>query len=889
LAGAVGGEAVTLTTGSRLGPYEILSALGAGGMGEVYRARDTKLNRDVAIKVLLPAVANDPDRLARFSREAQVLASLNHPNIAAIYGIEESIGVTALVMELVEGEDLSQRIARGPIPIDDALPIARQIAEALEAAHDHGIIHRDLKPANIKLRSDGTVKVLDFGLAKQGSGIGDQGSGNTANSPTLSVHATEAGIILGTAAYMSPEQAAGKSVDKRSDIWAFGAVLMEMLTGRRVFRGDTLSHVLAAVLKDEPDWTALPPDTPTAVRRLIKRCLEKDRKRRLADVADARLELDDVREPQVVASPPIWSRVVPWAVAALALALAIASWLVNPRQPFASLHPVHLLLSDQTPAITVGGERSFAISPDGRRVVFVADTGETRRLYLRDLGAVAASAIPGTEFANSPFFSPDGQRVGFFAASKLQVVTLDGGRPEALVDVITPRGATWASDDTIVYSPSTDAGLWSVPAAGGTPKLLAEPDPAKGERGYRWPQVLPGGEAVLFVVATSDILSFDDARLLVRSLRTGEQREVARGGVGDYVSTGHVVYARAGSLLAVPFDLVQLRTTGPPKPVVDGVTTFPASGSAQFAVSGNGTLLYVPGKAESRQYNLVWRSRTGETSPLHLPSAPYQQISMSPDRSQAAIDIDGANASIWILDLGRTATTRLTLEWSNNNPSWTSDPNRVAFSSSRAGQRILFWQRTDNQGAQEPVFPRGEFTGHVGFSTWPADGRSVIFDAADPRTARDIWLVQLDGDRKPKPLMKTPFSESDPSVSPDGRWLAYVSNESGRSETYIQPHPGPGAKFRISTDGAATPRWAHDGRELFYLSRTGMMNARIDPATGHPLGQPELLFGTPAGQPPSFGIGRDGRFLMITNASSETVARPITVVLNWFEELKGMK
>jgi eukaryotic-like serine/threonine-protein kinase len=863
-------------------------------MGEVYRARDAKLNRDVAIKVLLPAVANDPDRLARFSREAQLLASLNHSNIAHVHGLEESGGVTALVLELVEGEDLAQRIARGPISLDEALPIARQIAEALEAAHDHGIIHRDLKPANIKIRADGTVKVLDFVLAKALAPAGASATADAMNSPTLSIHATEAGIILGTAAYMSPEQARGKAVDKRSDIWSLGCVLFEMLTGKRIFVGDNATDTIVALVTTDPPWHALPGSVPPGIHRLLRRSLEKDPRRRLDSAAAVRIEIDDALNPSNVTNPSNATRrsnLLPWAVAAalgIGLAVSVAYLLRGvPATTAAAQPPIHLLLSEQVPAWTAGSERSFAISPDGRRIVYVATTAAAPQLYLRDMRSVEATPIAGTENAQSPFFSPDGQRIGFFADGRILVLALGGGSPLVLANAANARGATWAPDDTIIYSPATDAGLWQVPAAGGTPRLLTQPDSTKGERSYRWPELLPGGDAVMFTVAMSDILSFDDARIFVRSLRTGDQHEVLRGGsFATYAASGELLYARAGTLLAVPFDISQQKVNGVPRPVLNGIVTYPLSGAAQYTLSSNGTLLYVAGKSESRMAGLSWVDRSGKTSPLAVPQAAYQSLSVSPDGSRAAIDIDGANANIWILDLDRSAMTRLTLEWSNNSPTWTPDAARVAFTSARAGMRSLFWQSVDNQGGQEPVFPLGQFTGQVGSSSWLRDGQTVIFDAASPGTGRDLWIVQLDGQRVPKPLLQTSFNESQPALSPDGRWLAFVSNDTGRSEVYVQPYPGPGGKSRMSVDGGSLPVWARDGRELFFRNGEAVMSVTINPSPGFSAGQPRVLF--KARSAGGYGVGRDGRFLVIENLPTATTARPVTVVLNWLDELKGV-
>ncbi len=576
---------LALTPGTRLGPYEVVALIGAGGMGEVYRARDTKLNRDVAIKVLLPSVAGDPDRLARFSREAQVLASLNHPNIAHIHGLEESGGVTALILELVEGEDLAQRIARGPIPLDEALPIARQIAEALEAAHDHGIIHRDLKPANIKLRADGTVKVLDFGLAKAIDPAGSS-SVQAMNSPTLSIHATQTGIILGTAAYMSPEQAAGKAVDKRSDLWAFGVVVMEMLTGRQVFKGETVSHVLAAVLKDEPDWTALPLQTPASVRTLLRRCLEKDRKRRIADAADVRLEIDDAplaasgdgMRVGVPVPQAAWRLALPWAVVgALAAGLATVLVLWAPWRKTMP-PPAPLRLSAELGAdvsLTFGLGDAMSLSPDGAVIAFVGQKGAgDPQLYVRQLTQLQATALSGTDEAHSPFFSPDGQWIAFFADGKLKKIAVTGGSVVTLCDAPNGRGGAWGEDGTIVFLPNTAGSLMRVSSAGGMPEPLTSL--AEGEFTQRWPQVLPGGKAVLFSGGGVAAGAWDDASLVVQALPTGARTLVQRGGYhGRYLPSGlgsperagreggHLVYLHDGTLFAAPFDLDRLAVTGP--------------------------------------------------------------------------------------------------------------------------------------------------------------------------------------------------------------------------------------------------------------------------------------------------------------------------------------
>jgi len=906
---------MSLTPGTRLGPYEVLSLLGVGGMGVVYRAHDTKLNRDVAIKVLLPAVANDPDRLARFGREAQVLASLNHPNIAHIYGIEDA----AIVMELVDGEDLAQRIARGPIPLDEALPIARQIAEALEAAHDHGIIHRDLKPANVKVRPDGTVKVLDFGLAKamdQGSGIGDQGSGGAANSPTLSIHATEAGLILGTAAYMSPEQARGKPVDKRADIWSYGVVLYEMLTGQRAFKGDDVSETLASVLKDAPAFDALPASTPPRLRRILERCLERDAKARLRDIGEARVELAKIASGDgdlsaargtmavSVAAAPRWRRAVPWVAGAgvVSVVTALAVWTAMRPEP-ARPQPVQrypITLPASAPYIGEG----VALSPDGTHLVYAALEAGTRVLYLRNLGQLDAQPIRGTDGAFNPFFSADGEWIGFFTApgtavGKLKKVAVRGGPPLTLADANNPTGA-WLADDTIVFGrfTGTEWSLFRVPAAGGVAIRLTNPDSESKEVRHGWPEALPSGNHILFTIAPRAGL-FDDARIAVLSLATGQYHTVVEQGYhARYVPTGHLVYMLSGNLMAVPFDVKRLETTGPPVPVVEGVRGRSDVGEAGFAVSRTGFLVYAPGVTSvGAQRTLVWVDRTGREEPITAPARNYTYLRVSPDGTRVALDIRDQENDIWVWDLTRQNLTRLTFDpRADRSPVWTLDGRRIFFSSQRASaEGSLYWQASDGTGQAERLVesPNQQLPQAVS-----PDGKQLLFRDLSVESFADVDMLSLD-DRKVTPLLQTTFGEQNPDVSPDGRWIAYESNESGANEIYVRPFPAVDTgRWQVSTGGGTRPVWARSGRELFYVvgaDAVRMMALPVQTGATFSAGTPRVLFegryvATPDRSGRTYDVSPDGqRFLMIKNAAVEVTTSLVpsfVFVLNWFDELR---
>ncbi len=887
--------------GQVLGPYTIVSRLGEGGMGEVYRARDIKLNRDVAIKVLLPAVANDPDRLARFSREAQVLASLNHSNIASIYGIEESGAVTALVMELVEGEDLSQRISRGAIPIDEALPIARQIAEALEAAHDHGIIHRDLKPANVKVRPDGTVKVLDFGLAKAVDPTA--GSSATAmNSPTLSIHATEAGLILGTAAYMSPEQAAGKAVDKRSDLWAFGVVLLEMLTGRQTFGGESISHVLAAVLKDEPDWTALPPDTPASIRRLLKRCLEKDRKRRLADAADARLEIDEalLSPTEVAHGAPVeestrsrrrlqvaWSLVALCAVVATALALAIA--LRTPPIETPAYRSTILVTGDLN--VRPPSNR-FAISPDGTRLVYIAGPG---MLWLRALDGSVAQALPGTEGAQGLFWSPDSRFIAFTVGRQLKKVDAAGGTPVTISDDLRSSDlggttyGTWNRDDVILFPPESRAGLGRVTAAGGATVTVTTLDTNAGETSHGYPYFLPDGRHFLYVAYNSLV----PVGVYVGSLDSSERRRVLEDASNVQYAAGSLVFTRGTTLLAQSFDPTTLALSGEATPLGDQVQMNTATLRASaFSVSASGALVYQTGVSGGGNSRVVWSDRTGRQAAVLSESMPYRDLSLSPDGKHASVslfDEKGLRGSdIWIIDVMRALSTKFTFDPADEfSGLWSRDGVDMVFNSRRKGRFDLYRKAASGAGPEELLHADQLDKSPT---SWSPDRQHILYTDISVQGRGDIWALPMFGERQPFPFVKTPFDEGFGQFSPDGRWVAYASDESGRSEVYVAPFPGPGAKWQISNAGGGYPRWRANGRELFYFSTGKLMAAavglgadRVEVESVQPLFEMSRPGG---GARPYYDVSPDGqRFLHIVLASRATET-PLTLLANWPALLK---
>lgn len=758
---------MAILPGTRLGPYEILSAIGAGGMGEVYRARDSKLGRDVALKILPEAFARDPERLARFHREAKVLASLNHPNIAGIYGFEDSSSTHALVMELVEGPTLAERIKAGPIPVDEALRVARQITEALEYAHERGIVHRDLKPANVKVTNDDAVKILDFGLAKAFEADGS--SLEIANSPTITGMATQAGVLLGTAAYMSPEQAKGKPVDRRADIWAFGCVLYEMLTAKMVFGRETITDTLAAIIKEEPDWTVLPAETPTRVRVLLQRCLQKDPKQRLRDIGDARISLDEVLSgaayPSAIATAPVaattfFGPVGPrsvllgaGALLLVAVASGLAAWLLKPA-PAATARPVTRFSIALQPGQMLTSAGAYmgaelpvlAISHDGTQLAYTAMKNDTYQLYLRPMDRQDSNPIPGTEGATAPFFSPDGRWVGFRSPGKVMKASVSGQAAVTLSDAPLAGGASWGSRGIIALGNNIGA-IERVSDAGGTAQPLAPLE--KGENYQMGPQFLPGDKAVLFESGTTPTPS-----IAVQSLVTRDRRTLVPGREPQYAVSGHLLYLKGSTLMAAPFDSQRLSLTGTSSPVEEGVRF--------YSVSDTGTLVFVPAASALPMERLVWVSRNGSEQILPAPPHSYRQPRISPDGRQIAIGITEQEGQIWRYDLSRDTLSRFTFQGTNNLvPFWTPDGKRIVFTSNKEGQRNLFWQFADGSGGLERLATSESLQIPA---SWSPDGRLLAFAEQNAQTGYDIWVLRL-GDRKAQPFLKTSFNENAPQFS----------------------------------------------------------------------------------------------------------------------------
>ena len=885
-----------LNAGTRIGPYEIVAPLGAGGMGQVYRARDAKLNRDVAIKALPDLFADDPERIARFEREAQLLAALNHQHIAAIYGLEEAAGARFLILELIEGESLAETLNRGPLSLKETMGAARQIVDALEAAHEKGIVHRDLKPANIMVTPEGQIKILDFGLAKALES--EQQSGSL--SPTLTFGATQAGVILGTAAYMSPEQAKGRLADKRSDVWAFGCVLFEMLTGRRAFEGDDVSDTLACVLRGEPEWTALPPDVPPGIRALLKGCLEKDRRARIPDISVVRyLMAEAASVPVPVASapssgPPPRGRLVRigaiGVVAGAAIAMAIV-WGWRQWAPGEAQGPMRFAIVPAPQALSlVTPDRHVVISNDGRHIVYTAGVSGGAQLVVRAIDRLEEMTLPGTTRARSPFLSPDGRWIGFFAEGEgeLRKVSITGGPTITLCKFSgAPRGGSWGPDGTIVFATSSaETGLLKVSQGGGDPQPLTTPeDPGRGSD-HVLPALLPNGRAVLFTIVVAG--QPQNAVIAVLDFETGKTSTLIPGGShAEYVDSGHLVYAASGALRAVRFDPRGLRVLSDPVPVVDQVT-MAGTGAANFAVSRTGTLVYVPGGATGGQRSLVWVDRQGREEAIDAPTRNYVAARVSPDGTRAALQVNDQEQDIWIWDFRRSTLRRLTQDPAQDaNPVWTPDSRRIIFSSSRTNPANVFWQAADGTGATERVTTSPQM--QVPLAIAPDASQLVLMEI---KGTPNLHRLPLQGDRRTAALLEGGFREANADLSPDARWLAYQSDESGQNEIYVRPFPNVDAgQEQISTSGGTRPVWSRDGRELFYLDSGNFLTAASIQATpAFRAGQPVKIldkpyFVGPASRP--FDVSKDGRFLMVKDQADNVTTPSLIVVLNWLEELKS--
>jgi Tol biopolymer transport system component/predicted Ser/Thr protein kinase len=873
---------MSLRPGDRLGPYEVLAAIGAGGMGEVFRGRDTRLDRDVAIKVLPDAVARDPERLARFEREAKTLAALNHPNVAQIYGLEGG----ALAMEFVEGEDLSARISRGPVPVDEAVAIAAQIADALEAAHELGIIHRDLKPSNIRVREDGAVKVLDFGLAKalaSPSTLLDAQSSPTITSPAL----TELGVVLGTAAYMAPEQARGKRVDRRADIWAFGAVLYEMVTGRRPFEGETVTESLAAVLKSEPDLAPV----PAALRRLLRSCLEKDPKKRLRDIGDWRRQLDDPAHATAAgATQRPW---LAWSVAAAVAIAAAALAIVHFGETSATSQSVVFQIQ-APPGNTLG--LGLAISPDGRRIAFTArDKDNVLRLWIRDVDALEARAIPGTEGVVSIFWSPDGKFVGFTVGAAMKKVALEGGPVLPICTVASANGmgsATWSREGVIVFGGTTASVIRQVSESGGPVTALTTLDQERAELVHGIPAFLPDGRHFLYTRVTGDEATA--GVFIGESNRKPEDQGLTRlvaASNAVYMrgekSAGHLLYLRQGTLVSHAFDTERLALVGDASPVADKVGNF---GSMGLFALGADVVAYRhgPRQAGAPSSQLTWVDRQG--TPIGVagsPAAYTNGLSLSPDDSRAAAaqigpaDVGLGDHDIWVVDLTRDVSQRLTSDGARETaPIWSPVGDLIAFQArSRGVPGNVFTVRSDGAGDGQPV-SRSDLSKIP--TSWSSDKRFILFQTAGGPTAADVWLLPLESNQPPVPLIQSKFQETGAQFSPNMQWIAYVSNVSGGPEVYVRPFKAsapsaPAAATQVSKGGGSTPRWRQNG-ELFYSRTDGSIMSVSIPAEGPSrAGAPTPLFRT-TGQ---WDVASDGKRFLVTVPVNEVALSPITVVLHW--------
>ena len=875
----------SITAGMRLGPYQIVAPLGAGGMGQVFKARDTRLNRTVALKVLA-APREWPAARERFKREAEAIAGLNHPHICTLYDVGEHGDTDFLVMEFLEGETLASRLAKGPLPLDKALRYGLEIVDALDKAHRQGIVHRDLKPGNIMITRAG-AKLLDFGLAKLGLSAAERTVAELSAAPTHSTPLTSEGVLLGTLQYMAPEQLEGRDADVRSDIFAFGTTLYEMVTGRKAFEAGSQASLIGAILHTEPPPVLqLQALAPPALDWMIRGCLAKDPYERWQNAHDLKLQLLRIREgPEVTSTTPTsgqrWIPLTLGGIALIAL-VALVAVLMFRNAPPPDSGPVARfgLAVDAGQLLALDVQRAVAMSPDGSRLAYVAARRGKTQLYVRPLSQVQARAVPGTENASDPFFSPDGRWLGFSANGQLRKIPIAGGAPITLAAAPVTFGASWGADDTVIYAPTSVSGLFRVPAGGGKADQVTTLDTANGELAHRWPHVLPGGRAVLFTVWRGGI--FDDAQIAVYRLDTRTRTTILDGGMdAQYIPTGHVVYARSGTIMAAPFNLSQLRVTGPPVPILEGLETNVVTGAAHFSVSEKGSLAFVPGT--TAKFRLVEVDRQGKLRELPVPQRTYNQPRLSPDGRRLTFALRGVDTDIWLTEVDRGGLSRLTLEaGENETPVWSFGGTRVAYSASRAGKpRTIFVKPSDQSGAEQ-VLHTSQLASHL--TSWSRD--EVLAFTEFKGLDGDIWVLPPGG--KARPFLETPFNEHGAMFSPDGKWLAYTSDESGQDEVYLQPFPGPGAKTQISTDGGSEPAWARSGSELFYRNADKLMSVTIRQTPQFEPGAPRLLFEgiyeSDHRGDTNYDVTADGqRFIMI---KSDRQFTRLNVVLNWFRELR---
>ncbi len=878
-------------TPEKIGPYPIEREVGRGGMGVVYLGRDTRLDRRVAIKVLPEAFAADPERLARFEREARLVASLNHPNIAGIYGIEEDASLRFLALEYVEGDTLGERIERGALSLDDSLDVCRQVALALEAAHEGGVVHRDLKPGNIKVTPTGEVKVLDFGLAKGGGSAGADSATDLSQSPTMAFAATSAGVILGTAAYMSPEQARGKAVDKRTDIWAFGCLLYECLTGRQAFAGETVSDMLALILQGEPEWAALPAQTPERIRGLLRRCLEKDSRRRLRDIGDARMEIEDVQSVRASSSSMAASgaaakgsrRLFEWArLVGVALLAAAATWFVpralnSPTRP----KPSRFAITQPEGAFLDTDAASPTISPDGGTLAFVAydSTGEGR-IWLRKLESTVAKPIAGTNKTGSVFFwSPDSRHLAFVSEGKLKKIAVAGGDAEVVCPIAAMRGGCWGRDGIILISPTANGTIYRVSAGGGEPQPVTTLDSTRGETAHRFPQFLPDGQHFLFTALPARAGKFD---ILVGSLDSPKRTLLMSASTGvTWAPSGNLLYARDGKLMAQGFDAKALKLRGEPVSLGDVVSATSFSGGPIASASLTGSIAYA--MLQRTNQRMAWVDLAGrELAHIPLVPGPYSLGSLSPDDRRAALERDESadGSDIWIADLERGVATRFTDEQGfNENPHWSPDGTRIAYMWSNNSPQVLklkslLGDSTESLLESDPLFKR--------FHGWTPDGSSLLYSRLDPVSQWDLWVMPLDGEREPHHFLKTRFNELNSDVSPDGRWITYLSDESGQNEVYVQSFPVPGGKYQVTTGGGLWSGWSRDGRQLRYGVNSDPMHsltAEVQSGNEFRLGPSRVFFTIPKDQR-GLRMDHDNKRLIALLPAGNDPTPSITVLLD---------